>query len=575
MNFSKFGKFSATATVIYKVVKMQLFKRPSGLDFDQGEMLAMALLAWPSCLLLSIAVSFLAKVSIGPWHVYLSALLASGLCWLVLMRPTRRIPVSTFLAIVGLAALLTAISFWLAGLMHDFSSDGQNYHQLGILHLMGGWNPIWSPMEESISRLVINYPKASWKVSAALAASFGSVELGKGLCFILAIAAGLVLRGFLERLGLAASWRRTLLVLVGAAPPVLVSQFGTYYLDSLLFACLLILAVGLIDFFLWGPSQRMWLWGLANLILLDLKFTGPVYSVILTVICLIWLARTQRGNVKALLRAIVISGFLGVIVCGANPYITNLVNFGHPLYPANKENIIKNQAPPEFVAKGRVSKFLWSISSRSNGSPKLMPQLKFPFTFDNEEIRTLGTTSLRYGGFGPLFSGVLLLLPWAACLISRSTLRRFTVGLVLSAVVLGMTLMFPDPWYFRLVPQVWILPLIWITLLLMSSGRSARWLSSTMLVLLLVNQSMFLHTNIKNRRADEASFNRQIAAMVLAATDGPLQVIAPWPAFVHRLKSQGIEFVIVDELDCTKREHIIGGRGRAFWCPPQPGLPAP
>ena len=38
--------------------------------------------------------------------------------------------------------LLVAISCLVAGLLYDFSFDGQYYHQFGILQLARGWNPL-------------------------------------------------------------------------------------------------------------------------------------------------------------------------------------------------------------------------------------------------------------------------------------------------------------------------------------------------------------------------------------------------------------------------------------------------
>jgi hypothetical protein len=168
------------------------------------------------------------------------ALLAFATVWICQLRQgvglrTRLSSIATVVAVVGGSLLLA-----LAG--HDFSVDGQTYHQQAILAILDGWNPYRDPHYTGTHSLWLShYGKAPWILSASLATTFGDIEAGKAASKLFVAASFCLAHTSLQTFGLrrAASMFCALLV---AANPVVVYQFQTYYFDGLLCATITIAA---------------------------------------------------------------------------------------------------------------------------------------------------------------------------------------------------------------------------------------------------------------------------------------------------------------------------------------------
>ena len=111
---------------------------------------------------------------------------------------------------------------------------------------------------------------------------------------------------------------------------------------------------------------------------------------------------------------------VGVVGLGANPYVTNFIRHHHnPLYPVYgpgttdithqyKVGGMQGKSSPERLAIAIVSQTAGSVSN---------PHPKIPFTFTTSEWNVFRTPGARSGGWGPLFSGVLLLLAAAGVVL--------------------------------------------------------------------------------------------------------------------------------------------------------------
>jgi hypothetical protein len=103
------------------------------------------------------------------------------------------------------------------------------------------------------------------------------------------------------------------------------------------------------------------------------------------------------------------------------------------------------------------------------------------------EIIPFFTPDTRIGGWGPLFGGVLILaagmLLIAACTLSPYLRRALPAVLVLA----GSILIFPEPWWARFAPQVWVLPFVPILLSYYAGGAAMRILRTAALMALSVN----------------------------------------------------------------------------------------
>jgi hypothetical protein len=207
-----------------------------------------------------------------------------------------------------------------------------------------------------------------------------------------------------------------------------------------------------------------------------------------------------------------VSGLLfivAVVVIGYNPYITNTKIYGHPLYPvygANSVDIISDQSPAEFAGLNRFAKAFRSYFGETDNilaSSGDRIRLKIPLTFSREEVKRLDDFDLRVAGFGPLFSGFVLLAVALYGLFAFMALATGGVSLgakfrlrdypleIMAALFLITACSIPEFWWARFSPQLWLIPIL---LLMAISNRIGMVTSLTRIpiAIALLNVAMFV-----------------------------------------------------------------------------------
>jgi hypothetical protein len=376
------------------------------------------------------------------------------------------------------SALFGACSL-ISYLLHDFSHDGQQYHQQAVIALWMGWNPLGPGEYIGPYAIWLNsYAKGAWLYGAALATLTGSVEAGKGINLLLAsVSAILSFQALYEHTQLNRLWS-ALSATALALSPVVATQWPTYYNDGAIASLLLIFLVGAARCCL--QSRRdcldLTLVFLAVFLLFGIKGSGAAYAIassVLLVTALVTLRKPRTAAYAAFATAG--AACLAVLTIGFNPYITNTVRYGHPLYPLAGKNrpvdIIAGNASPDFLSLTRVEKLFLSTFSKSLSTVSAEQRvasdqvdLKWPgWIYGNELQLFFSRTDVRIGGFGPLFSltlcvGMLGFVLWMA----TSTFSASVLGKVILAptAIVFLTLLFPEPWWARYVPQFWLLPLL-------------------------------------------------------------------------------------------------------------------
>jgi len=479
-------------------------------------------------------------------------------------------PLKPALYSFGLMLAVLGAGILLAGQYYDMSYDGQCYHQTAILSLHNGWNPLWEPFLHRDFYPIQNYPKASWYLAASLYEFFGSVEIGKAFNYLFPSAAGVALFQFLRRLGSAPLSVRLLVSLIGAATPTVLCQLNSFYLDGVLVSNLILVLVFSLEYYLYADKSRLPLMLLGSLLLINLKFTGLVYLGVFQIAFWLALLWQKRRLHWAYFRYCAAGLILGALVLGFNPYVINTAHFGSPVHPMPGENVARFQAPAEFIAKNRVEKLAWSLFSQTSANMKRMPVLKIPFTVSAYEWEHLGTTSVRYGGMGPLFGGVLLLLPLALVLAWRGARPWAKAGMAMSGLVLVSVLAIPEPWFSRFVPQIWLFPLIWLVVLfwgVRERGRkAARVLALAISLILLADQAIVLAGNLVKWRQVNRIFAGQAAELKQASQSQSVAVKGRWTAVRNRLDSTGLEYQWVSELTCPEPKRITGTHSTHWYC---------
>ncbi|WP_246157265.1 hypothetical protein [Sneathiella litorea] len=166
-----------------------------------------------------------------------------------------------------------------------------------------------------------------------------------------------------------------------------------------------------------------------------------------------------------------LAGVFGILVIGYKPYVTNVLDHDNFFYPPSAEIMDKNTPVNVQEPMSSPMKFLIGMLARTEhnryGIPVEAPiNIKIPGTFTLAEFKA-PDFDIRRGGFGPLFS-LALLASLLSILASRLAIireeltlpQRKSCGIALFGfILLGMTIFFPEPWWARYVPFLWLTPI--------------------------------------------------------------------------------------------------------------------
>ncbi len=381
----------------------------------------------------------------------------------------------------------------------DTTYDGQEYHYDATRALADGWNPLreaFQPPANVRGHVPVllwpqHYPQAAWLAAAVPIAAGIDIESAKLAPLMLAASL------FFAAFGAALTWRLTrlealALAALAAANPILIVQAFTRLNDGLLAASMALTALFAA---LWLRDGKRAYAGLAAGVLifgLNLKFSALALMALLCAAIVIsaWLfaGRTKALRALTLLAA---AGVAGVFVFGAHPYVSNTFAHHHPFYPVMGEgavDILTYNRPDGFndiSAPERLARSYFGPTSTSydGGSG-----YKLPFTFQRLEIRAAGDGDTRLAGFGPLFSGAIILaLALGAWIAARHRNRTSTIALSALLAITVLTLCLPEAWWARYVPHMW-----WIVggvalIAMLSAAQAVRRSGWALAIILLLN----------------------------------------------------------------------------------------
>jgi hypothetical protein len=412
-------------------------------------------------------------------------LLVSACCGVTLslaIERNKRILVALFVLLIPI------VSGIIVGLLFDTSIDGQEYHFQAIYALASGWNHYYEPFKLPAdlkgfyeTLWTTHYPRASWLVSAVEVATGIPLEAAKGTNLSLIIASAGLTAGVMLRLGL-----RPLLAvslgLIAAANPVALGQVFTNMNDGVLASCLLVfLALSI----LWILFQdRLALLSLAPLMafVANLKFSAvPLLAAFAAAVCAVQWFQNRKLLAKTFMH-LLIFGIIAVVGFGFSPYVQNALRYGHPFYPVMGQtnvDIMAANTPSAFLGQSGVKNFVISLFGKTDSGYVGSPQLKIPFTLTGLEIRASGGPDVRVAGFGPLFSSAMVLSAFAILFLLLqgewpiATRASFAVGAYL--LLLGCA--FPQGWWARYVPFVWLVPVLFSFGASFGSGKAVKLIS--------------------------------------------------------------------------------------------------
>ena len=432
--------------------------------------LGVSFLAFVSALFVLATLGFLVRLDINASYFYLA--LIFSLATLLYKNPYK-------ISSLVFYALFFGVSLFLALYFYDMSGDWRMYHQTAIIYLANNFNPIYQQMTDIMALQqflsheiwIEHYLKFAETTQACVYKALGYIESGKAINYLFAFGGVFYAISVLGKFKNISLKMLILLSFLCVFSPVVLAQICNYLVDGLLACALVFVFLSVLDLELsrkngenLTPKYAIFIFAL--LATASIKLTGVGYGGFIGVAYLIYrIAFFGIKNAKGVFVSGVISALL-IIICNANPLVTNQIqhgHFGYPLMGKDKIDIITGQQPPNFNDLNRFEKLGLSLFSVTENlyppeTKERVTQLKIPFTVNTADKKTHG--DMRVAGFGWFFSGILIL-----CLLLFLTKpkafckKEFVFAQIL---VLGSCLINPECWWARYVPQMWLVPFIFI-----------------------------------------------------------------------------------------------------------------
>jgi hypothetical protein len=367
----------------------------------------------------------------------------------------------------------------------DISWDGLGYHQDAILSLAKGWNPfrLLAPTDVPYPEWLSYFSKGAWYSGASIYTLTQNMNISKYGAVLLMLPPALVFYTALQD-AVPNRTRRIFWTLVYTLNPVALYQLFTKYIDGQLGA-LVSVTVALL---LIRSERRDRTWyavlGAVVILLINIKLTGAIFAAIL-IGGFLWLDVLRRRFDQKAWGTVIVAGLIAVFI-GWNPYITqyvtNTITHRAPFYPTTEHELthMNDNLPVGFQNRDRFEKFFVSLFSRTDADQRQTPRYKLPFTFDEYEIRQMIYWDVRIAGFGPLFSGIVLLMLAALLLTGRG--MRWEAGVLIGLLLVGSVIN-PEMWWARYVPGLWLIPILIVLFNRADGARrvwSARLIGATM-----------------------------------------------------------------------------------------------
>ena len=401
----------------------------------------------------------------------------------------------------GLVLAVLIGSVLIAGSFYDVSFDGQWYHEETVMLLKQGYNPAhqkipgrpyedvgdasvgWCagvdgpmpgqvssghPLDNTKSININNFSKGTEVIGAALYGVTGRIETAKAVNGMLLAATFFLCLAVLYKVDHIRTYKKWILAALVAFNPISLMQLNSFCVDGNL-ACTLVCLLA-INLLLLVEMNRYYLVLLGSVIVLavNIKFTNVVFTgVFCSLFLTILFVYKKRETFKQVLKVGVISGITGLLLCGYNPYVTNLIDKHDPFYGLSEtRDVIRRMTPPIFQHLDRFGKLFFSLSAHQgwNSADKrsIWEIPKIPFSLNKEDIIDAKEPQQELSAFGPFFSGALLFaIPLFVLMLVRfRNSSSFQLLLAISLAILFTVFLMPDPWWGRFVPQLWLFPVV-------------------------------------------------------------------------------------------------------------------
>jgi hypothetical protein len=469
----------------------------------------------------------------------------------------------------AISLIITIISLFAANAFYDMSWDGLWYHQTAVYQMSHGWNPLRDPLHDFTPHLrdwLRFYAKGPWYVDLALFETTNNIEMAKAAVPMTFAITFLVAFALMIDLGLN-KLNSTIISALITLNPVITCELVSYLVDGLMISFLFISVAAMIRWYQ-KPGLLFILFVIMSAVLcINSKFTGLVYLCFFVAAGGIYILIKERKQVWKYLIIYSAAFIIGVVIFGWNPYVTNTINRGNPFYPMlgsssypslsamGQDPIELYETPPNMRGKNRFIRFNYAIFGRPGANPAYPgpdAQLMLPFDIGWKDFSIYYFHDVRISGFGPLFSGTLIMSLVLLFVILFCKGTQHLLIILFCATIIFSLLISTHTWWARYGPQLWLLPIVPITAgFFITNNRFIHWSARILAMVLLTNALLIAAVHFSWETDATQTTNRQLAML---RQSGNIAINFQYfrEPFSERLNKAGVKFYTVRRLPCEK-----------------------
>ena len=431
---------------------------------------------------------FICNCSITVFNFFISIIISVILCFIINSDCIKDKIISCLIAIV-----ILFFSIFISEKVYDFSYDGNAYHKNAVAMLKNGWNPIYQDSADIRVKLVPkkykdvssiwvdHYAKGNWIFGASVYKVTGNIESAKSINILLICALFCFSFYYIFNKSHKMIFSFILSFMLTIMPINFIQMFSLYN-DGTIYSTLTLFVISLLIFCDEKEKHKIstWCWLFGTLfILINIKFTGLAYVGIYSLGFALYYIYLHRDNIKRIFHSaciFMIMILISVLIGGSTSYVKNFIVHGHPFYPLYGDDpvdIITNLQPRNFAYKNSIEKLFLSLFSETDNiwsGVDRDTKLKIPFNVSENEKKEIGIDT-RVAGFGPLFSGILLVSILVIVIgvfkCAKNKQIDCCMNFIVLLVITGMSiLLMPDSWWARYAPQLYYFPVVALAFLM-------------------------------------------------------------------------------------------------------------
>jgi hypothetical protein len=355
-----------------------------------------------------------------------------------------------------------------------------------------------------------------------------------------------------------------LLIYLIASCPIVTAQAFTYYVDGPLYLLSIIFLAQMLLAKQYGGLSYYLSALAAGVLLINAKLSGPYFfGLIMAMFCVY--AIKGKSDLRRWVIFAATTSIIAVFIVGFHPFVLKVKEEGAPEYI--KKSISKGGGPDVPANLRGIPgplQLAYSVFSETENRMAVAAELKLPFTMSFKELYWMAVPGARIGGFGPFFSGILLVSAGLFLVAVAKSWRGDGKGGINSSFLLAVliafvtAILFPEPWRARFIALFWAIPFFLLAAAepMIRKNRAMTFIFVSILTISVLNTGLAFTGNIARTVVQNWKFYSFITRLE-AGKDRVFIVEREFNTnfdltLHHRLALHGIDAVIQKDYRCKK-----------------------